>query len=132
MVSNVGYGRQCLFHLSGHASEPPHDRQGVQTAGLHGTYFSRKNLPHSLVIKNPPGQQLEKTLHFLQVGAVSAGIPPPALRGSEGFAGSVGEKIEGEGGKSKFLPEPHYVCLACDLPLCTASVGNYFTEFRGL
>ena len=45
--------------------------------------------------QNPPGQQLERTLRFLQEGAVTAGISLSTLRGSEGCAGSVGGKTRG-------------------------------------
>ena len=43
--------------------------------------------------QNPPGQQLERTLRFLQEGAVTVGISLSTLSGSEGCAGSVGGKI---------------------------------------
>ena len=45
--------------------------------------------------QNPPGQQLERALRFLQEGAVIVGISLSTLRGSEGYAGSVGGKIRG-------------------------------------
>ena len=35
------------------------------------------NSRHSLIIKNPPGQQLERTLHFLQVGLATVVISRP-------------------------------------------------------
>ena len=45
--------------------------------------------------QNPPGQQLERTLCFLQEGAVTVGISLSNLRGSERYASSVGRKIGG-------------------------------------
>ena len=45
--------------------------------------------------QNPPGQQLERTLCFLPEGSVTVGISLSNLRGSEGYAGSVGRKIGG-------------------------------------
>ena len=45
--------------------------------------------------QNPPSQQLERTLRFLQEGAVTVGISLSTLKGSEGCAGSVGGKMSG-------------------------------------
>ena len=44
-------GHQRLFYLQGHAPDPSHDAQGVQTAGYLGTYFSEyreQNPPHAV------------------------------------------------------------------------------------
>ena len=45
--------------------------------------------------QNTPSQQLERTLRFLQEGAVTVGISLSTLKGSERCAGSVGGKIGG-------------------------------------
>ena len=45
--------------------------------------------------QNQPDQQLERTIRFLQEGAVAVGISLSILRGSKGCAGSVVGKTRG-------------------------------------
>ena len=96
---------------------PPMQRTRISGCRLLRDLFWRAGpATHSLIIKNPPGQQLEKTLRFLQAGAVSVGISLSTRRGSEGCAGSVGEENKW-GEEYEFLLKSHCVCSKWDLPL---------------
>ena len=71
---------QCVFHLPRHASDLPYNyRTRSLDCRLPRDLFWQgpKSNPtmHSLIIKNSPGQLLERTFHSLQVGAVTLGIP---------------------------------------------------------
>ena len=77
---------------------------------------------HSLIANNLPGWLLERTLHYRRLSTVIVCITLSTLGVSEGCVGLLGGNFWGR--KPELLPQSHWFCSTCGLPLWMASKGN--------